>query len=181
MELANKKIRECNRKKQYEFANYTAVRKIVQGMLDNLNLNMISDEIIYKSIEKVHLQTPDYWLTAVLLSIMGWRSDDKALADRAIGAAVKLNLKETAIFLMLFNLRMGREDAALKWFMVYQGCELKGSDQKTFLMLFSMLSRTIEDNVDNKIKYEIIDFINRVIAMNVRSEGYNEAAIVDTI
>ena len=29
MELANKKIRECNRKKQYEFANYTAVRKIV--------------------------------------------------------------------------------------------------------------------------------------------------------
>ena len=181
MELANKKIRECNRKKQYEFANYTSVRKIVQGMLDNLNLNMISDEIIYKSVEKVHLQTPDYWLTAVLLAIMGWRSDDKGLADRAIGAAVKLNLKETAIFLMLFNLRMGREDAALKWFMVYQGCELKGSDQKTFLMLFSMLNRTIEDNVDNKIKYEVIDFINRVIAANVRSEGYNEAAIVDTI
>lgn len=181
MELANKKIRACNNKKYYDFANYTTIRKIVQGMLDNLNLHMISDSVIYKSVEKEHLKTPDYWLTSVLLSIMAWRNDDKELADRAVEISIKLDKKNSSIFYMLFNIRMGREEAALKWFMVYQECELKGSDQKTFLMLFSMLSKTINDNVEDKIKYEIIDFINRVIAMNAQSEGYDEASILNNI
>lgn len=181
MELANKKIRACNNKKYYDFANYTTVRKIVQGMLDNLNLHMISDAVIYKSIEKEHLKTPDYWLTSVLLSIMAWKNDDRALAERATEISVKLDKKNSSIFYMLFNIRMGREEAALKWFMTYQECELKGSDQETFLMLFSLLSKTIHDNVEDKIKYEIIDFINRVIAMNAQAEGFDEKSILDTI
>ena len=181
MELANKKIRACNNKKYYEFANYTTVRKIVQGMLDNLNVHMISDSVIYKAIEKEHLKTPDYWLTSVLLSIMAWKNDDKALAERAIDISMKLDKKNSAIFFMLFNIRMGREEAALKWFMLYQECELKGSDQQTFLMLFSLLSKTLKDNVEDKIKYEIIDFINRVIAMNAQAEGFDEQTILDTI
>lgn len=181
MELANKKIRACNNKKYYDFANYTTVRKIVQGMLDNLNLHMISDAVIYKSIEKEHLKTPDYWLTSVLISIMAWKNDDKALAERAMEISIKLDRKNSSIFYMLFNIRMGREEAALKWFMVYQECELKGSDQETFLMLFSLLSKTLHDNVEDKIKYEIIDFINRVIAMNAQAEGFDEKSILDTI
>lgn len=181
MELANKKIRACNNKKYYDFSNYRTIRKIVQGMLDNLNLNMISDAVIYKSVEKEHLKTPDYWLTSVLLSIMAWKNDDKALAERATEISIQLDKKNSSIFYMLFNIRMGREEAALKWFKVYQECDLKGSDQETFLMLFSMLSKTIHDNVEDKIKYEIIDFINRVIAMNAKSEGYDEQAILDSI
>lgn len=181
MELANKKIRECNEKKYYDFANYTTIRKIICGMLDNLNLNMISDSVIYKSVEKEHLKTPNYWLTSVLLSIMAWRNNDKDLAERAIEISIDLDKKNSSIFYMLFNIRMGREDAALKWFMVYQECELKGSDQETFLMLFSMLSKTIYNDVEDKIKLEIIDFINRVLAMNARSEGYNETSLLDTI
>lgn len=181
MELANKKIRECNNKKYYDFADYTTIRKIVQGMLDNLNVHMISDAIIYKSIEKEHLKTPDYWLTSVLLSIMAWKNDDKALAERAIEISIALDKKNSAIFYMLFNIRMGREEAALKWFMLYQECELKGSDQETFLMLFSLLSKTINDNVEDKIKFEIIDFINRVIALNAQAEGYDEQKLLDEI
>ena len=181
MELANKKIRECNNKKYYDFSNYTTVRKIVQGMLDNLNLNLISDNVIYKAIEKEHLKTPDYWLTSVLLSIMAWKNDDAELAERAIDISMKLDKKNSAIFYMLFNIRMRREDAALKWFFVYQECELKGSDEKTFLMLFSMLSKTLHDEIEDKIKYEIIEFVNKVIAMNAQAEGFSEEEIVDKI
>ena len=63
VELANKKIRALNNKKYYDFNNYRTVRKIVQGMMDNLDLNMVSEAVIYKSIERQHLLTPDYWLT----------------------------------------------------------------------------------------------------------------------
>ena len=113
VELANKKIRSCNNKKYYDFSNYRTVRKIVQGIMDNLDVQMVSDQTITKSVEVQHLQTPDYWLTCVLISVMAWRNNDKELADRAMARAIKLDKKNSAIFYMLFNLRMGRDGAAL--------------------------------------------------------------------
>lgn len=181
MELANKKIRECNNKKYYEFGNYRTVRKIVQGIMDNMNVNMVSDGIIYKSVEKQHLQTPDYWLTCVLLSIVAWKNDDKMLAERAMERALILDKKNSAIFYMLFNIRIGREETALKWFEVYQECELKGSDERTFLLLFSLLSKTLDNLIDERAKYEIYSFINKVIAMNAKAEGFSEEVIVQMI
>ena len=172
MELANKRIRDCNNRKYYEFANYSKVRKLVQGIMDNLDVNMASDRVIYKSVERQHLQTPDYWLTCVLLSIMAWKNDDKPLADRAMGLAMELDKKSSSIFYMLFNIRMQREDAALKWFFQYQQCELKGADQRTFLLLFALISRCINSNeeVGERVREEIDHFIRRVVDATIRSE-----------
>ncbi len=181
MELANKKIRAANNKKYYDFVNYRTVRKIVQGIMDNLDVNMVSDKTITKSVEVQHLQTPDYWLTCVLISVMAWKNNDRELADRAMTRAIKLDKKDSAIFYMLFNLRMGRDEAALKWFYTYQECDLKGSDQRTFLMLFSLVSKTLVDNVDDSTKNEVFAFIKKVIDANMRASGYSEADIVDQI
>lgn len=183
MELANKRIRDCNNKKFYDFANYTKVRKLVQGLMDNLDVNMASDRVIYKSVERQHLQTPDYWLTCVLLSIMAWRNDDKPLADRAMSIAMDLDKKSCCIFYMLFNLRMDREDAALKWFMEYQQCELKGADQRTFLLLFALISKCINssEELGAEAREEITHFIQRVVENSIRSEGYSRQEMVDII
>ncbi len=178
MELANKKIREANNKKYYDFANYRTVRKIVQGIMDNLDVTMVSDQTITKSVEVQHLQTPDYWLTCVLISVMAWKNDDRELSDRAMARAIKLDKKNSAIFYMLFNLRMGREEAALKWFYTYQECEFKGSDQRTFLMLFSLVSKTLTENVSESTKDEIHAFIRKVIKANMKASGYDEEDIV---
>ena len=183
MELANKRIRDCNNKKFYDFANYTKVRKLVQGLMDNLDVNMASDRVIYKSVERQHLQTPDYWLTCVLLSIMAWKNDDKPLAERAISIALDLDKKSCCIFYMLFNLRMDREDAALKWFMEYQQCELKGADQRTFLLLFALISKCINssEELGAEARDEIEHFIQRVVENSIRSEGYSRQEMVDII
>ena len=181
IELANKKIRACNNKKYYDFSNYRTVRKIVQGIMDNLDVQMVSNQTITKSVEVQHLQTPDYWLTCVLISVMAWKNDDKELADRAMARAIKLDKKSSAVFYMLFNLRMGRDSAAIKWFYTYQECDLKGSDQRTFLMLFSLVSKTLADTVDENTKNEVFTFIKKVIHMNMTAAGYDEAGIVDTI
>ena len=116
VELANKKIRTLNNKKYYDFNNYRTVRKIVTGLMDNLDLNLVSDGVIYKSIERQHLQTPDFWLTPVLISIMAWKNDDRLLADRAMETAYKLDRKNSSIFYMIFNMRMERDHAAVKRF-----------------------------------------------------------------
>lgn len=180
MELANKRIRECNNKKYYEFANYRAVRKLVQGLMDNLNVNMVSDAVIYKSIEAQHLKTPDYWLTCALIAIMAWQNDDRALAERAVSLAVSLDKKSSAIFFMLFNLRVGRGEAAVKWFFVYQECPLKGADQRTFLLLFALMSRCLNEseNVSEDTRAEISSFIQKVIQSSISATGYTEADMV---
>ena len=181
VELANKKIRALNNKKYYDFNNFRTVRKIVQGMMDNLDLNMVSDAIIYKSIERQHLKTPDFWLTPALLSVMAWKNDDKPLADRATAEAVKLDMKNSCMFYMIFNMRMGRDSAAVKWFFEYQKCELKGSDENTFLMLFSLISKTLSDTVDDETARLISDYIHRLIVECAEKEGYSEDDVVGLI
>ena len=178
VELANKKIRALNNKKYYDFNNYRTVRKVVQGMMDNLDIHMISDATIYKSIERQHLLTPDFWLTSALISIMAWKNDDKMLADRAIQSAFKLDKKNSSIFYMIFNLRMERDEAAVKWFLEYQKCNLKGSDENTFLMMFSLISKTLTDRVDQETVIMIRDFIHRLILDSAKKEGYSEEDII---
>jgi hypothetical protein len=181
IELANKKIRAANNKKYYDFSNYRTVRKIVQGIMDNLDVNMVSDKTITKSVEVRHLQTPDYWLTCVLISVMAWKNDDKELADRAMARAISLDKKHSAVFYMLFNLRLERNEAALKWFATYQECEQKGSDQRTFLMLFSLVSKTIAESVDEKTRNQISAYINSVVMSCAQAEGYSENDIIAKI
>ena len=181
MELANKKIRTLNNKKYYDFNNYRTVRKIVKGMMDNLDLNMVSEPVIYKAIEKQHLISPDYWLTCALISIMAWRSDDKPLADRAMELAFKLDPKNSSMFYMIFNMRMDRNEAAIKWFLEYQKCELKGSDAQTFLMLFSLISSSITDVVDKETEHMISDYIHGLISKCMQDEGYDEETVITEI
>lgn len=181
VELANKKIRALNNKKYYDFNNFRTVRKIVQGMMDNLDLNMVSDAIIYKSIEKQHLKSPDFWLTPALVSVMAWKNDDKALAERAIEAAVKLDKKNACMFYMIFNMRMGRDKAAVRWFLEYQNCDLKGSDENSFLLMFSLVSRTISDTVDEETAGLMSEFIHKYIMECAAKEGYSEDEMIEHI
>lgn len=181
VELANKKIRALNNKKYYDFNNYRTVRKIVRGLMDNLDLNLVSDDVIYKSIERQHLLTPDFWLTPVLISIMAWKNHDKLLADRAMETAFRLDKKNSSIFYMIFNMRMERDEAAVKWFLEYQKCSLKGSDENTFLMMFSLISKTLSDNVDQETSRLISDYIHRIIVECAEKEGYSESDVVGII
>lgn len=181
IEMANKKIRECNNKKIYDFANYSAVRKIVSAMLDNLEVSLVSDETITRVVEIKHLQFPDYWLTCALLSIMAWRNNDKALAQQALERACKLDKKETAVFFLAFNLRMGRESAALKWFEYYQTCELTGEDDRTFILLFSIVNQAINENCSDEVVSKINAFLNRVIEEDLMRSGYSESDMIAKI
>ena len=181
VELANKNIRALNNKKYYEFNNFRTIRKIVQGIMDNLDVNMVSDRMVYKSIEKQHLVTPDYWLTCVLISIMAWKSDERILAEKAIKEAVKLDRKNSSIFYMIFNMRMDRNEAAVKWFMEYQKCELKGSDANTFLMMFSLISKTLTDTVDDETERMIAGFIHRLIKECAEKQGFSETYVIGFI
>lgn len=181
MEAADKRIRELNNKKYYDFKNYRMIRKIMQGLMDNLDFNLVRDDLIHKAVEKEHLQAPDFWLTAALLSIMAWKNNDKAMADRAVVEAYKLSPKDCCVFYMIMNLRLGREETALNWLSLYEQQNLKRSDYQTFLMMFSLISKTVYENVSTNVRNRVENFVNRIIRESMEREGYSENQIINQI
>lgn len=161
VESATKRIRECNNRRYYEFANYRNIRKIVLGMLDNMNLGMVDMSVITRAVEINHLQLPDYWLTCALLSIMAWCNDDEMMARRCVERAVKLSRKDSVIFYMLFNMRMQRKNAVLKWLKSYEEDDFKGADSGTFLLLFSLMCQCVSMDVGEELRKEVEKFIWR--------------------
>ena len=181
IEEADKRNRQLQQKIYYDFKNYRNVRKIMQGIMDNLDLSLVSEEIIYKAIEKEHLQVPDFWLTSSMLAVMAWKSDNKELADRAIRNSISLDLKNTCMFFMIFNLRMGREAAALNWMSVYEQQEIKGEDYETILMMFSLVSKTVFENISTNIRVRLEAFVNRIIKESMEKESFSDEGIVSLI
>ena len=181
VESANKKIRELQNKVYYDFANYNAVRKIVESMLNNIEISFVSDSVLTKAIEIKHLQLPDYWLTCALLSIMAWRNDDRVMAEKALERACMLDKKNSCIFFFAFHMRIGKNAVALKWFRNYISCDLTGQDNVNVLFMFSLLSKSVETEYDDKIYAEVNDFVNRTIKARMESEGYSEEAMTKRI
>ncbi len=168
IETANKKIRELNNKIYFEFANFRMVRKIVRAFIDNINLEMVKPELIYKSVEKEHLQSPDFWLSCAMLAIMHWKADEKEAADRALDQALKLDEHQTVLFFMSFNLLLGRKEAALKWFDCYLRMPKTGDDAGFILLLLhaTNLREDADDEFTNRIKKYLLDEYERSKKMN---------------
>lgn len=143
MEQANKAIRKCNDRKYYDFAVYRQVRKIVQGMMDDLDFSMISMDVIDKAVQREQLKDPDFWLTSAMLAIVAWNDDDREAAEKALRNAMRLDDRKTAAFFMVFNLRLAseksftpgmsdqRELAALKWLAYLAGGRLDAAVKPT--------------------------------------------------
>jgi len=181
MELANKRIRELQNTRIYDFKTYRQIRKIVQGVMDNLDFNMVSYDVIEKAIEKNHLQTPDYWLTCVLLAVVAWIDGSKERAERALNQALQLDKKRTASFLLIFNLRMGRDEAAVKWFEMLRGLPMVGADKSMILLYFSLLSRTIRESVAEPTRQRIIAHIRQLMSETLESAGVSQDDVVHRV
>ncbi|MDZ4169622.1 MAG: hypothetical protein U1E26_08195 [Coriobacteriia bacterium] len=181
MELANKKIRELQNTRYYDFKTYRQVRKIVQGMMDNLDFNMVTNDLLERAIEKSHLQTPDYWLTCVLLAVVAWMDDSRERADRAINRALELDKKRTAAFLLVFNLRVRRDEAAVEWFRVLRALPLVGADKSMVLLFFSLLSRTIRESVSESTRESIAAYVRELMDGSLADSGVTQEMLVHRV
>ena len=116
-----------------------------------------------------------------MLSIMGWKTDRKDYSDRTIANSFKLDPKKTCVFFMIFNLRMAREEAALKWLAVYEQQGIKGEDYETFLMMFSLISKTVYENVSTKTRTRIETFVDKIVKESIENENFSEDSVTSMI
>lgn len=157
VETANKRIRELTNHIYFEFSNFRMVRKIVRAFVDNMNLDMVRPEIIEKSVEKEHLQSPDFWLSCSMLAVMHWKDDRQEAANRALQKAMELDARQTTLFFMAFNLLVGRRDAALKWFRCYRDMPKTGHDANVILLLLH--ATNLREPGKDPLSQEIADYL----------------------
>lgn len=181
MELANKEIRRCNNIKYYDFETYRKTRKIVQGIMDNMDFSMVSPSLIESVVEKEHLESPVYWLTALLIAIVSWQNNQKERAYRSLRQALTLDAKRTASFLLVFYLRVDREEVAFRWFDQLLDGQLMGSDKPMILLFFSLLSKTIEDDVSDSARGKVSAYIRKLIEDEISSSETSRSAAVKRI
>ena len=177
MELANKRIRECNNTKYYDFVTYRTVRKIVQGVMDNLDFSMVSEETIERAVEHSELDNPEFWLTAALMAVIAWRADQPERAHRALDRALHLDERKTAAFFMIFTIRMHRESTALKWFRVLTRHSLTGNDRMLVLLFFSMITHTLEEDVSEETRRTMQNYVNRLFDEGMGGERSRQDAV----
>lgn len=176
IEDANKKIRTIQDELYYSFDEYRTVRRVILAVLDSFSLEVISDEVLEKSIEKKQLKSPDYWLTAACVAILYWKKDNKHGANKALKKALELDEKNTCIFFMIFNLLMEREEAAGLWFKRYQKSFMQKSDNETFLMLISLLGGRVHDDNLNQIDIDIKEYLEELLQSRESKRTENDMA-----
>ena len=171
IETANKKIRELNNKIYFEFSSFRTIRKIARAFIDNITLDIVTPDLIYKSVEKEHLQSPDFWLSYSMLAIMHWKDNNENSAIKALEQAMKLDERETILFFMSFNFLLERKEAALKWFECYKKLEKTGNDAEFILLLLhaTNLREDVNDPLTKLIKSYLVEEYKKSIPMNQKN------------
>ena len=105
------KENEFNKK----FGNYGVIRNNLKGIIDSVNLNIVSKKTIQNESEKILYNAPQYFLSYALLAISCWFNNDRAGANKALTEALKLDDSKTSLLLALVHTKLGRIGTSYKW------------------------------------------------------------------
>lgn len=109
------KENELNKK----YGNYDIIRRQISGLLESININLVSKKTLTLETEKILFNAPNYYLSYALIAISAWFSNDKKKANSALNEALKLNAAKTSLLLCFVHLHLKREQTALKWMKKY--------------------------------------------------------------
>jgi hypothetical protein len=115
LNLAETRIVKVRNEIDTEFGHYGEVRRRATGVLQALDLGIVSHETIQDTTEDVMVATPRYWLAPALVALAAWSRDDRPLAENALGEALRRDSAKTSLFLSLVLRRYRRGAAAARW------------------------------------------------------------------
>jgi hypothetical protein len=101
------------------FGFHAEVRRSATGILQATDLAIVRRETLRSSSEELMIRTPDYWLAPALVALSSWISDQRELAEKALGEAMRRDDTKTSLFMTLVCRRLGRQDSARAWLARY--------------------------------------------------------------
>jgi len=115
LQLAETRQGNLKQDLQIKFGYYAEVRRMATGILQGVDVGVVSDDILRAAAEEAMIKAPGYWLAPALVALAAWVRNDKSTHEKALREALKRDDYKTTLFFMLVMRRLARNDAALKW------------------------------------------------------------------
>jgi hypothetical protein len=115
LQLAETRVVKVRQELESTYGHYGEVRRRATGILQALDVHLVTDETVQSTTEEVMVGTPRYWLAPALVALAAWSRDDEELAKRALTEALKRDSDKTALFFALVLRRLGRREATARW------------------------------------------------------------------
>jgi len=101
------------------YGHYRIVRRTSVGILQAVDVDNVQENTIRSVTEELMIQSPNYWLAPVVVSLAAWLRDDRETAERSLKVGLERDPAKTALFYSLVLRRENRMESASAWLKVY--------------------------------------------------------------
>lgn len=115
LQLAETRQGNLKQDLQIKFGYYAELRRMATGILQGVDVGIVSDDTLRFTTEEVMIKAPGYWLAPALVALAAWIRDDRDKNEKALTEALKRDDYKTTLFFLLLMRRLQRNDASLKW------------------------------------------------------------------
>ena len=119
LQLAETRVGVLSQQLQTEFGYYAEIRRLAVGILQGVDVGVLSDDTLRASTEEVMMKAPGYWLAPVLVMVAAWIRQDQPTMQKALAEALRRDDYKTTLFLVLVMRRLGRREASMLWLQRY--------------------------------------------------------------
>lgn len=115
LQLAETRQGNLKQDLQIKFGYYAELRRMATGILQGVDVGIVSDDTLRFTTEEVMIKAPGYWLAPALVALAAWIRNDRDNNEKALTEALKRDDYKTTLFFLLLMRRLQRNDASLKW------------------------------------------------------------------
>lgn len=115
LQLAETRLVKVRQEIEERFGFYGEVRRRATGIVQALDAGIVTHQSVQDATEEMMISAPGYWLAPALVALAAWIRDERALADRAVGEAVRRDEYKTSLYYALVLRRYDRRGAAAAW------------------------------------------------------------------
>lgn len=119
LQLAQTQIIAVRQELDTRYGHFATVRRLATGTLQGMDTGIITQETMQATSEELMITTPGYWLAPALVGLAAWIRDDRMLAERALGEALRRDNDKTSLFFALVLRRHQRNEATARWLRQY--------------------------------------------------------------
>jgi hypothetical protein len=119
LQVAQNELQTIRQELETKYGHYADVRRQVTGVLQAMDAGVVTQRTIRDASEQLMIDTPRYWLAPALVALASWLRDDRVVAERALGEALRRDNDKTSLFFALVLRRNGRNAATARWLRQY--------------------------------------------------------------
>jgi len=115
LQLAETRLVKVRQELEERFGFHGEVRRRGTGILQALDAGVVTHQSVQDATEEMMISAPGYWLAPALVALAAWIRDERPLAEKALGEALRRDDYKTSLYFALVLRRHARRSAALAW------------------------------------------------------------------